>query len=178
MVTERAKSKQGSLASYGMGAITGGLAIYFLDTRRGAARRALVRDKTFAGLRHASIRLRKRSADLQHRLNGALYELKARLRREQVDDDILIERVRAQIGRPVAHTSMIEVSAVKGRVVLRGAVLRSEIPGLILSLSKVRGVHSIDNQLQRYDSEEEISRAAGHRMHHVAEHPAHSPTLH
>ena len=67
---------------------------------------------------------------------------------QQVPDDILIERVRAQLGRPVSHPRAIEVRAESGKVVLSGPILADEAEDLIQRISRIPGVRSIESQLE------------------------------
>jgi osmotically-inducible protein OsmY len=64
------------------------------------------------------------------------------------DDRLLAERVRAQIRRPLSDPDAVEVRAREGRITLRGAVPATELEALLERIADVRGVQSIDNQLE------------------------------
>ncbi len=147
----------------GLGA--GVVASALIDPRRGAARRAMIRDRTTSQVHHASERARKKSHQLGWRARGILHETRGRLSHERVDDEILVERVRAQLGRPVSHPHSIEVSAEDGCVVLNGKILASEEPALLRRVRRVRGVRDVLNQLERRASDEEFG-AQGPSRHH------------
>ena len=134
--------------SFVAGFIVGGVTMALLDPRRGAARRALLRDKALSAVRDAAETGSRRARDLRQRLQGVVYEAKARMSEQDVPDDILIERVRAQIGRPVSHPRAIDVRAERGRVVLSGPILADEADDLIRRISRIPGVRSIESQLE------------------------------
>src|SRR3954471_24938590 len=95
---------------------------YMLDPDRGARRRGLVRDKAA----HAGHRLADgvgaTAADLQNRAGGVAARLRSRLRREEVADEVLHERVRSAIGRVASHPHAITVIALEGTVTLQSPV--------------------------------------------------------
>jgi osmotically-inducible protein OsmY len=130
------------------GFVLGGVTVALLDPRRGAARRALLRDKAFSAVKDAAETGSRRARDVQQRLRGVVYEAKARMSEQDVPDDILIERVRAQIGRPVSHPRAIDVRAQNGRVVLSGPILADEADELIRRISRIPGVRSIESELE------------------------------
>ena len=124
------------------GLAVGAIAAAFLDPRRGAARRAKLRDKFIHFghlLEHQAI---GRSIDWRQRARGRLYEV--RHKRERVEDDILVERVRAQIGKRVSNMHSLVISADNGRVIIAGPVKATERAGLIDILHKTRGVVDVD----------------------------------
>jgi osmotically-inducible protein OsmY len=64
-----------------------------------------------------------------------------------VDDAVLVERVRAALGRTIANPHGIEVKAFDGRVVLRGPVTPEELAEIVACTRRVRGVREVDNRL-------------------------------
>jgi hypothetical protein len=99
-----------------MGGALGALAMYFLDPHEGRRRRARTRDKVV----HAGKRLNEASRvtarDTVHRAYGVLANARKLFQHEEVADDVLIERVRAELGRVVSHPHAI------------GAISRSRVP--------------------------------------------------
>jgi hypothetical protein len=92
--------------------------------------------------------------------------MRARARRlvsdTPVPDDLqLIERVRARMGRLVAHPHAIQVGANNGRVTLSGPVLRHEVARLLDAIRRVWGVATVEDRLVVYDSPESISSLQG-----------------
>jgi osmotically-inducible protein OsmY len=142
---------RGSTWGFLAGFLTGGVTVALFDPRRGAARRAALRDKGFSAVKDAAETASRRARDLRQRLRGVVYEAKARMSEEQVPDDILIERVRAQLGRPVSHPRAVEVRAENGCVVLSGPILADEAEDLIRRISRIAGVRSIESQLELHD---------------------------
>lgn len=132
----------------GCGAGLGAGLIYFLDPDRGRRRRALLCDQTRHLTREARIRCAKRGRDFGNRARGLWAEAGARLRCEEVSDEVLVERVRSKMGRVVSEPGDIEVLAREGRVTLRGVGFAHEADRLLRSVSKVRGVHGVENQLK------------------------------
>lgn len=136
------------LTGLGLGA---GL-MYLLDPDRGRRRRALVKDRMSHAAHVASDAAGATGRDLAHRTAGVGARLRGAVARDEVDDEVLVERVRACLGRKVSHPHAIEVSASDGVVTLRGPVLRSEVPGLLRSVSRVKGVRRVESQLQEHES--------------------------
>jgi len=130
---------------------------YMLDPDRGARRRGLVRDKAV----HAGHRLADgvgaTSTDLQNRASGVAARLRSRLRREEVADEVLHERVRSAIGRAVTHPHEITVIAVQGTVTLQGPVLEQELEDLLHSVRRVRGVSRVVNELEIHPAPGSVS---------------------
>jgi osmotically-inducible protein OsmY len=119
---------------------------YLLDPDRGGRRRALVRDqlvhaeheledRTRAGVRHA-----------RNRATGLAHEAQARLVERDVDDRVLEERVRSEIGRDLTNPSAVEVLASGGRVTLAGSIPADEVQDVIRKTRSVRGVEQVDNR--------------------------------
>ena len=137
------------LAGFGAGALFAAL----LDPRRGAGRRALIRDKALSLVRQAGVTAARQGRDLKQRAQGLAHEVSARIEEEQPSDDVLAERVRAQIGRPVSHPRSIEVRVEGGEVILSGPILRRELDDLLRRVARVRGVCGIRNELEVHESE-------------------------
>jgi osmotically-inducible protein OsmY len=136
------------------GAILTGLGLgvglmYFLDPERGRRRRALVRDKIAHAATVSSSAMGSLGRDVSHRAAGVVARFRGALRQRPVDDDVLVERVRARLGRVVSHPHAIEVKASGGHVRLHGSVLESELPRLMQAVGGIRGVRAIEQTLQQ-----------------------------
>jgi len=131
------------LTGFGLGA---GL-MYFLDPERGRRRRALVRDKVAHATHAGNDAIRAFGRDLSHCVAGIGARTRGALHGGPVDDSVLVERVRSKLGRVVSHPHAINVDAADGCVRLRGSILQSELPRLMQTIARVRGVRSIDNNL-------------------------------
>jgi len=75
---------------------------------------------------------------------------------EEVPDDILVERVRAQLGLPVSHPQAIDVRARNGCVILAGPVLADEVEDLIRQVERIAGVRSIQSELDLHDDASDL----------------------
>ena len=140
--------------------IGAGLA-YLLDPDRGARRRARVRDKAIHTKHKLAEGLGGTTRDLRNRAGGVVAELRARFRREFVDDEVLSERVRSAIGRAVSHPRAIKVSATDGRVTLRGPVPEREVTGLVAATEGVRGVSEVVTELELHPAPESVPSLQG-----------------
>lgn len=122
--------------------------MYFLDPERGRRRRALVRDKMAHAMHAGTDAINAFGSDISHRVAGIGARARGALHGGAVDDGVLVERVRSKMGRVVSHPHAIDVAAADGCVRLRGSILQSELPRLMQTVARVRGVRSIENNLQ------------------------------
>ena len=143
------------------GASIGAALMYILDPDRGNRRRALARDKLAAAGNKTSMYAGKLSRDLSNRAQGLVAETRARFRDEQVSDDVLVARVKAELGRHAVHHRALSISANGGRVTLRGPALASEVDELLSAVSSVRGVKEVDSQLEVHERADGISSLQG-----------------
>jgi hypothetical protein len=139
------------VAAFASGLMGGAALMYLFDPARGRTRRVHTRDKLLHVGHEASSALDVARHDLKNRGLGFFAELRGRLRDGRVDDEVLAERVRAKLGRFTSHPRAIEVAAYEGRVRLRGPVLTREAAQLIRRVSRVRGVHAVDDALERHN---------------------------
>ncbi|HET9014071.1 MAG TPA: BON domain-containing protein [Thermomicrobiaceae bacterium] len=135
--------------------------MYFLDPDHGRRRRALARDQAIhAGHRGIAAACATRR-DLRNRTVGLamrLPPLSSLAVPEMVPDAVLAERIRARLGRLVAHPGALEVAVSHGHVVMSGQVLRAEVRRLLGSVGRMPGVLSVESRL---DVHEEAGRVAG-----------------
>lgn len=143
------------------GAGLGALLMFIADPDRGARRRALVRDKAVRGTRVGGRAIAATAADLANRTRGIAAEARGALRREHADEDVLVERVRATLGRVCSHPRAIDVTLVDGEVTLRGEVLSPEADAVLAAAGSVRGVEDVIDELERYERAEGISSLQG-----------------
>jgi len=122
-------------------------AMYFMDPTDGARRRAQFRDKFLSAFGRMATNLEKQGRNIWNRANGMMHEARSSFSNEQVDDNTLTERVRAQIGRFADNAGAIEVQCVQGRTTLRGPIQASQLNRLLKGIRGIRGVSGIDNQL-------------------------------
>jgi hypothetical protein len=131
--------------------------VYYLDADRGAYRRAVLRDRTLHLFRRAGAELDAGLRDLAHRAQGLGARARQALVGGAVPDLVLVERVRAQMGRGVSHSRAIEVRAERGIVTLKGPILATEVESLVSRVKSVRGVRDVERELE---------------LHHTADIPA------
>jgi hypothetical protein len=124
------------------GLVLGAAAMYILDPDRGERRRALARDKAVHGARVLGMHADKRLRDLRNHAYGSVAEWRSTLRDRvrELPDDVLAERVRAQIGHVVSHPGALDVRVEDGCVVIRGPVLAEEVDRIEQRLHATRGV--------------------------------------
>jgi hypothetical protein len=137
------------------GAMLTGLALgaglmYYLDPERGRRRRALVRDRVAHAARVTGDAAGATRRDMAHRTSGTVAAIRGRLSREPVDDQVLVERVRARLGRLVSHPHALDVFAANGAVTLRGPILQHEVNRLMSAVARVAGVRDVISDLQEH----------------------------
>src|SRR5947207_11866127 len=114
----------GLLGTAGMGA---GL-MFLLDPDMGNRRMAILRHKVVSLMRLTAWAADKTSRDIKNRLFGTVQSTKSRFTADiAASDDVLVERVRSQLGRAVSHPHAISVTAKDGRVRLTGEILSEEL---------------------------------------------------
>jgi len=139
----------------------GALAMYVFDPQQGRRRVALARDR-LVRLAHTGRETGDVGGrDLAHRATGWLARARQALRRGPPDDDVLVDRVRAQLGRWVSHPHAVEVSAASGRVTLDGPILQSEERRLLQAVQSVRGVREVENRLEAHPSANHVPALQG-----------------
>jgi CBS domain-containing protein len=121
---------------------------FFLDPNAGRRRRALARDKALRAAHAGRRDFSRVEHDVSNRARGLFARLRARLTEAGASDEVVEERVRSALGRVCSHAGAIAVSATEGDVVLRGPVLRYEHARVLREASRVRGVVSIEDQLE------------------------------
>ncbi|HZH99056.1 MAG TPA: hypothetical protein VEX38_08800 [Fimbriimonadaceae bacterium] len=143
----------------GLGA--GAALMYFLDPKKGAARRSRAKDKATAVL---NAKMQAKSAmvhDARNRLKGIAASAKRKLSEEQVADERLKARVRSAIGHVVSHPRSIRVRAEAGNIHLSGLILADEVGRLMETASKVPGVQSVMQDLDVRESAEGVPELQG-----------------
>jgi uncharacterized membrane protein/osmotically-inducible protein OsmY len=134
---------------------------YALDPERGRRRRARFRDTAVSTAHRAVDAADTATRDIANRVAGTTAEVRAALRREDVDDDKLIERVRAKVGRVVSHPHAIAVTAQNGVVTLSGPILQAEMSRLVRTVEHVRGVRDVVSQLEEHKQADNVPALQG-----------------
>jgi hypothetical protein len=154
------------------GAAVGAGVMFLFDPRRGRRRRARLgeaaahvahRTQAIAGLTER---------DVRHRLTGAAARALDRLvAKSAPSDEVLVERVRARLGRLVSHPGAIEVVASAGTVTLKGPVFDAEVDQLLRGVATVAGVTAVEHKLEPHGDAVHVSALQG-RGPHTAQRPA------
>lgn len=122
--------------------------MYFLDPTQGRRRRARTRDQVVHVARKVNDGARVTALDTVHRAQGAWAEAKKLFAHaEEVSDEVLVGRVRAELGRVVSHPHAVEVAASGGHVTLRGPILSHEVRPLLKVVRRVPGVRAVSDEL-------------------------------
>ncbi|HET9439163.1 MAG TPA: BON domain-containing protein [Longimicrobiales bacterium] len=133
------------VAGIGLGAAL----MYFIDPQRGTARRTQVIDQAAGTLRSARRDAEVVGRNLRNRARGAAAEIRNHVRREDVDDVQLEERVRAELGHH-SHSSLrrVEVHADQGYVTLSGLVAPEDHNDVVRAARHVHGVEDVRDDLR------------------------------
>jgi osmotically-inducible protein OsmY len=132
-------------------AVAGGAAAtWLLSPTEGARRRALLRDGLRSRARRARTLAGKLGRDVRNRAIGAAHRARTALAEEGVSDETLVQRVRARLGRELAHARAVAVEAQGGNVVLRGAIPPDQAERVLRAARSVRGVASVEDHLERH----------------------------
>ncbi len=138
-------------------------AMYWFDPVSGRRRRARLRDRLVSWVRDMRHTFDVGRRDLTHRMRGLAAEARHLFDDGEVNDAVLVERVRACLGRAVSHPGAIDVEAAAGRIALTGDVLAHEYSQLMDCVRAVRGVKGIDDQLGVHADARGVSALQGGR---------------
>ena len=147
------------LAGAGVGA---GLT-YLLDPDRGARRRALVRNTVAHSAKVTRRAISAVSRDMLHRTYGTAASLRSPFRHDYVNDQLVVDRVRAKLGRFVSHSHAVEVMVTDGVVTLRGPILESEADQLVRAVRHIDGVGGVIDELERFETAGNVPALQGGR---------------
>jgi uncharacterized membrane protein len=144
-----------------LGGALGALAMYFLDPQQGRRRRARTRDKAIHAGRVLNEAGKVTARDTVHRARGMWASTRRLFDHEPVTDQVLVGRVRAELGRFVSHSHAIEVGAEGGHVTLSGPILAEEVRPLLRHVRRVPGVRAVSDRLTVYDDPSHVSALQG-----------------
>jgi uncharacterized membrane protein len=147
-------------------ALLGGLGIgaalmYFLDPTRGRRRRALMRDQMTHAVRKGEHGVEATVHDLSNRAQGMAAEVRNRFSDDEPSDDVLVARVRSELGRVCSHPRAVIVTANAGAVTISGPVLEREVDNILSTTRGVRGVQHVENRLEAHASAENVPSLQG-----------------
>lgn len=137
---------------------------YLFDPQQGRRRRAMLRDAVVHLANQQREVVEKGLLDLEQRIAGTVLELRTGLNDDEVDDPVLVARVRSTLGRCISHPGAIEVKASRGRVTLSGPIFSHEVAQALRKVRAVRGVTDVEDRLERHDDAGSVPalQGAGH----------------
>jgi uncharacterized membrane protein len=150
-----------TVGATGLGVGAGAVIQYMFDPDRGRARRARVRDKTSRAAHRMNHGMGVLSRDLANRSRGIAAEMRYRGNGHAVDDRVVHERVRAELGRYVSHPHAVEVQVDDGVVRLSGDVLDQEGRRAARALRRVPGVREVQPRWRGHDTVEGVPQLQG-----------------
>lgn len=151
----------GKLSSLLWGAAIGAGLMYFQDPQNGNRRKAMVRDQITHLRRQGDEALDTAVHDLRNRVQGLMAEGIAMFSQGSLPDYIVEERIRSRLGFLTRHPRVIEVTVQNGTAVLRGDILEEEVDNLLRGVRRVRGVRSIENNLNVHKELGDIPQLQG-----------------
>jgi len=152
------------VGSFAGGVCLGAGLMYILDPNRGRTRRAFLREKGIRGIHVLQRETNKQLRNAGNHILGRAQEIRSSIRDRSraIPDDILLDRLRAQLGRDVRHLRMLDFTVEDGCVIVQGPVLRGEAEKVQRRLSKTRGIRNCDLRVEEV-SQPEMERLAGNR---------------
>ncbi|MEN3537405.1 SRPBCC family protein [Microbispora sp. ZYX-F-249] len=143
-VVRQAPPMSRTVSAAGLGAVGGMVTEYLFDPELGRSRRARLRDKGVRlthGVRNGT---RTVVRDVRNRGQGVLGAARYRTTGREADDEVLHERVRAELGRHVRHPREVDVRVESGHVTLTGDVLDRESRRAHRAVARIPGVAGVD----------------------------------
>ena len=131
------------------GAAFGAGLMYLADPVMGKRRRALARDAAVHTRKVFGRAVDIGARDTAHRLKDMFKEIEGLFKRESIDDQILIDRVRTEVGRVSSHPN-VEVIIENGCVTLLGPVVDREEQRVLRAARSVKGVCAVFNRMEPY----------------------------
>jgi uncharacterized membrane protein len=136
------------------GLAAGAAALYFLDPDQGQKRRTAFATKAKRMGKSVAEEASKSGRDAWHQVAGNARKIWNRVSWEQPDDDILVERIRARLGRIVSHPPDVHVASDHGTITLWGRAPNREIYAMVRTLGSMHGVREIRNHLEIHERPE------------------------
>ena len=153
-------------------ALTYGIALgaglmFLFDPRSGAVRRATIRQKATRTAHEVEIAAGIGARDLEHRAEGIAARLGRILTGSEstVPGNVLVARVRSELGHVCSHSRAVEVTAKgDGRIELKGPILREDLGRVLDTAAHVPGVTTIDDDLEVHEHPQEHPALLGPKL--------------
>jgi hypothetical protein len=120
----------------------GAALMFLLDPDAGRRRRALLRDKLVSKTKDTAKFVRRQGTRVRERMQGAALEKYAAAQHQQVPDDVLVSRVRSELGHAISNVGLLQITAQNGKVSISGSVHPGELVRLEERLEQLSGLHS------------------------------------
>lgn len=144
IVIRQAPAVSRTVSAAGLGAVGGMVTEYLFDPELGHSRRVRLRDKGVHLTHQFRNGIRAVVCDVRNRGRGVVGVVRYRATGRKVDDEVLHERVRAELGRYVRHPHAVEVGVESGHVTLSGDVLEEESRRARRAVASIPGVKGVD----------------------------------
>lgn len=155
-------NSHGALSGLALTVATGAAVMYLFDPDKGRRRRAIAREKALSLANDVTGMFCAAARDAKARMQGLKAMATRPLRRAGVPDDlVLIERVRARMGRVVSHPHAIQVGANAGRVTVSGPILAREAEPLLRAVRSVWGVSELEDHLVVHERPDSVPSLQG-----------------
>jgi uncharacterized membrane protein len=145
-VEERRRLLPRGVVAAGAGFGAGFAVAYLFDPARGRSRRARGRDRASHATHELRDGLGVLSRDLSNRSRGRAASVRYRVSGRSVDDRVLYERVRAELGRYVSHPHAVQVHVQDRVVTLSGDVFAHEDEPARRAIKRVPGVKRVNKR--------------------------------
>src|SRR5262245_60714119 len=136
-------------AAFIAGSMAGAVLTFFADPVLGRRRRALLRDTAVHDSRILGRAISIGSRDTVHRAKGIFESVKSMFEPHEIDDSVLADRVRTEVGRVCSHPN-VEVTAEDGCVTLEGPVVAHERRPILKTVRSVKGVFDVIDRMEAY----------------------------
>jgi hypothetical protein len=144
-----------------IGAALGAGVLFMADPQSGRRRRALVRDKLVRATHATREALDATARDASNRIRGTIAASRSAWQPAEVEDEVLVERVRAKLGRVCSHPHALDVRVAHGNITLRGPILAHEAPAVLRATQSVRGVLAVMNQMDLHETADNVPALQG-----------------
>jgi uncharacterized membrane protein len=129
--------------------VVGAGLMYLLDPDRGRQRRARIGNALVHASKVERNLFRKGVRDASNRVQG----IRRRTRRafsEPAGDAVVLGRIRARLGRAIAHAHALDVEVKNGRAIVRGPVLAAEAEQALSCVRGTAGIREVIDRLERH----------------------------
>jgi osmotically-inducible protein OsmY len=143
-----------SLKSLIFGTLAGAGLVYFLDPEQGKRRQAVVRDQWKKFQNETTTHAEAVAKDSLNRARGSAIETLQHFSNESVSDEIVVARVRSELGHYVSQPRNVEITVTDGVLTLAGTIPADEVQPFVAKVRGMAGVKGVENHLKLRQSTE------------------------